>query len=71
MNIRDFAEFTLGYFSSITLTDIEEFVLNGRPTLNNKMVKEWLEELQENRYFYSDDTLELIEKQFVSIIYCY
>ncbi|MGW8426730.1 hypothetical protein ACWGJQ_14700 [Peribacillus simplex] len=43
VNIRDFAEFTLEYFSSITLTDIEESVLNGKPTINNEMVKEWLE----------------------------
>lgn len=62
MNIRDFAEFTLDYFSSITLTDIEESVLNGKPTINNEMVKEWLEE---NRDSFSDDTFHMVLKQFV------
>ncbi|MGM0806356.1 MAG: hypothetical protein ACQET8_16545 [Bacillota bacterium] len=66
MNIRDFAEFTLDYFSSIILTDIEEFVLNGKPTTNNEIVKEWLEWLEENRDSFSDDTLDLVLKQFES-----
>lgn len=68
MNIRDFAEFTLDYFSSITLTDIEESVLNGKPTINNEMVKEWLEWLEwleENRDSFSDDTFHMVLKQFV------
>lgn len=65
MNIRDFAEFTLDYFSSITLTDIEEFVLNGRPTINNENVKEWLKWLEENRDSFTDDTLDLVQKQFL------
>lgn len=66
LNIRDFAEVTLVYFSSITLTDIEEFILNGKPTINNEMIKEWLEWLEENRDSFSDDTLDLIQKQFES-----
>jgi hypothetical protein len=66
VNIRDFAEFTLDYFSSITLTDIEESVLNGEPTINTEMVKEWLEWLEENRDSFSDDTLDLVQKQFVN-----
>ncbi|WHY93277.1 hypothetical protein QNK12_07410 [Neobacillus cucumis] len=66
MNIRDFAEFTLDYFSSITLTDIEEFVLNGKPTINHGDVKEWLEWLEENRDSFSDDTMDLIRNQFLN-----
>lgn len=62
LNIRDFAEMTLDYFSSITLIDIEESVLNGKPTFNNETVKEWLEE---NKDSFNDDTLKLVQKQFV------
>jgi hypothetical protein len=56
----------LDYFSSITLSDIEEFVLNGEPIINNESVKEWLEWLEENRDSFSDNTLDLVQKQFVS-----
>ncbi|WP_121614216.1 hypothetical protein [Mesobacillus foraminis] len=66
MNIRDFAEFTLDYFSSILLTDIEESVLKGKPTINNEMVKEWLAWLEENRDTFADDTFHLVLKQFVN-----
>jgi hypothetical protein len=66
VNIRDFAEFILGYFSSITLTDIEEFVLNGKTTINNETIKELLGWLEENRDSFSDNTLDLVQKQFES-----
>jgi hypothetical protein len=64
LNIKDFAEATLDYFSCITLTDIEEYVLKEEPTINNEIIKEWLEWLEENRDSFSDNTLELVQKQF-------
>jgi hypothetical protein len=63
---KRFAEFLLEYFSSITLTDIEEFVLNGKTTINNETIKEWLGWLEENRNSFSDNTLDLVQKQIES-----
>lgn len=64
MNIRDFAEVTLDYFSSMVLTDLQQFVFTGEPTINNEMVTEWLEWLEENRNSFTDDTLEWVLNYF-------
>ncbi|WEG12426.1 hypothetical protein PU629_20380 [Pullulanibacillus sp. KACC 23026] len=66
MDIRNFAEVTLDYFTAIALNDIEEYVLKGEPTPINDVVKEWFEWLAEHSNSFTDDTLELVKEQLAN-----
>ncbi|GLB61808.1 MULTISPECIES: hypothetical protein [Bacillaceae] len=67
MNIRDFSEFTIELFVSLILSDIEEVIHKGKSSIRKQekeIITEWLTWIDENRNFFSDDTLDLIERQF-------
>ncbi|MFC0274605.1 hypothetical protein ACFFIX_25085 [Metabacillus herbersteinensis] len=64
MNIKDFAEYTIELFSSLVLSDIEEFIVNGKATKNHEMLLEWLEWLESNRDDFTDETFNLVISQF-------
>ncbi len=69
MNIRDFSEFTIELFVSLILSDIEEVIQKGKSSIRkqeNEIITEWSTWVDENRNLFSDDTLDLIEKQFKS-----
>jgi predicted nucleic-acid-binding protein len=63
LNVRDFAEYTIEWFSFLVLQDIEEFILNGKVTINNEIVIEWLDWLEKNKENFTDDTMNLVRSQ--------
>jgi hypothetical protein len=67
MNSRDFCQFTIELFVSLILSDLEEVIKKGKSSIRQQekeIITEWLMWIEDHRNLFSDDTLDLVEKQF-------